>query len=213
MKTNRFMMLILVTVFIASCLGTAGAAEPVMTVFPKGVVKVTEANGRVIELRTNFPLKEGSLMETSGGQCTIQGSNCGFVAQDKAKFSFTSEGDKWVCNVHSGKVNYILRSDSRVKFAHGDAVYECSKITPAKDGGSVEGSATVVNDTLVFTNTRGEAVFVPTIAGVVGAPIVVSAAGAGGVSTTAIAVGAGAAAAATGAALGLSSGHGGASPK
>jgi hypothetical protein len=212
MRKNRLMVQILVTVFIMSCLGTAGAAESVMTVFPKGVVKVTETNGQVVRLTTNFPLKDGSIMEPSGGQCTVQGSNCSFIAQDKARFSLNNVGGKQVCTLYSGKVNYVLHSDSMVKFVHADAVYDCQKITPATAGGSVEGSAAVVDDKLVFTNTAGELVFVPVLAGAAGAPLVVGPAAAGGISTTGLAVaGAGVGAAAGGAALGLSSGKGAAS--
>ena len=211
MRKNRLVVQILITAFMVSCLGTAGAADSVMTVLPKGVVKVMEKNGQVVQLTTNFPLPDGSIMEASGGQCTVQGSNCSFIAQNKTRFSLNNAGGKWICTVYTGKVNYVLHSDSMVKFVHADAVYDCQKITPATPGGSVEGSAAVVDDKLVFTNTVGESVFVPTLAGVAAAPLVVGPASAGGISTAALGIGAGVAAAAGGAALGLSSGKNGTS--
>ena len=111
-------------------------------------------------------------------------------------------------------MNYVLHSDSMVKFMHGDSVYDGQKITPAKAGGTVEGAAAVVGDKLVFTNTTGQLLVAPTLAGVAAAPLVIGSA-AGGVSATTDAVGAGAAAAAAGAGvglgLGLSSGKSGAS--
>jgi len=194
-----------------SCLGTAGAAESVMTVFPKGVVKVTEANGQVVQLTTNFPLEEGALMEVSGGPATVQGANFNITAQDKTKFSLNNAGGKWVCTVYSGKVNYVLHSDSKVKFEHADAAYDCQKNSAATPGGSVEGSAAVNGDNLIFTNSAGELFCLPVVAGIAGAPLVVGPA-AGGISSTAAGVGAGvAAAAAYGVPLGLSSGKSGAS--
>ncbi|MGO9022300.1 MAG: hypothetical protein ACLQBD_07820 [Syntrophobacteraceae bacterium] len=212
MRKNRLVVQILVTVFMVSCLGTAGAAESVMTVFPKGVVKVTENNGQVVQLTTNFPLKEGAIMEVSGGPATVQGANFSIIAQDKARFSFNNAGGKLVCTVYSGKVNYVLHSDAKVKFAHGDAVYDCQKISPATPGGSVEGSAAVVGDSLVFIDTSGELVCGPIVAGVEGAPLVVDPAGAGGISAAPIVPGAFVAGvAAYGTAMGLSSGKDGAS--
>jgi hypothetical protein len=145
-------------------------------------------------------------MEPCGGLCTVQGSNCSFIAQDKSRFSLNNAGDTRVCTVYSGKVNYVLHSDSKVRFVHADAVYDCQKITPATAEGSVEGSAAVVDDKLVFTNNLGELVLVPSVAGVTAAPVLVGAASAAGISTTALGVSAGVAAAAGGTALGLSSG-------
>ncbi len=211
MRQNRLVVQILVTVFIASCLGIAGAAESVMTVFPKGVVKVTETNGQVVQLTTNFPLKENAVMEVSGGPATVHGANFSIIAQDRARFSLNNVGDKWICTVYSGKVNYVLHSDAMVKFVHADAVYDCQKIIPATPGGSVEGSATVADDKLVLTNTAGELVCGPTLAGVTEAPVVVAdpPPAATGVTATALGVTAGVAAAAAGAGLGLSSGNSG----
>ena len=208
MSKNRLVVQILVTVFIVSCLGTFGAAESVMTVLPKGMVKVTETNGQVVELTTNFPLQNGSIMEAIGGQCIVQGVNCSFIAQDKTRFSLNNAGGKWVCTVYSGKVNYVLHSDSMVKFIHAGAVYDCQKITPSTAGGGVEGSASVVDDKLVFANITGEVVFVPIVAGVASAPLVVGPVAAGGISTTALGAGTAVttAAAAAGASMGLSSG-------
>ncbi len=212
MRKNRFVVQILVTVFMVSCLGTAGAAESVMTVFPKGVVKVTEENGQVVQLTTNFPLENGAVMEVSGGPATVQGPSFSITAQDKAKLSLNNAGGKWVCTVYSGKVNYVLHSDSKVKFAHADAAYDCQKNSAATPGGSVEGSAAVDGDNLIFTNTAGELFCLPVVAGIAGAPLVVGPAAAGGISSTAAGVGAGvAAAAAYGVPLGLSSSKNGAS--
>ena len=209
MRQNRLVVQILVTVFIMSCLGTFGAAESVMTVLPKGVVKVTETSGQVVQLTTNFPLKEGAIMEVSGGPATVQGANFSIIAQDKARFSLNNVDGKWAVTVYSGKVNYVLHSDAMVKFVHADAVYDSQKIIPATPGGSVEGSATVVNDKLVFTNTAGELVFAPTSGGVAAAPVVVvdPPAAAGGASATALGVVGGVVAATAGAGLGLSSGN------
>ncbi len=212
MSKNRLVVQILVMVFIMSCLGTAVAAESVMTVFPKGVVKVTEENGQGVQMTTNFPLKEGTVMEVSGGPCTVQGANCSFIAKDQDRFALSNVGGKWVCTVYSGNVNYVLHSDAMVEFAHGDAVYDCQKIIPAAATGSAEGSAAVVDDKLVFTNTAGETVFVPTVAGVAAAPAVAGSSAAGGVSTTAIAAGSvGVAGAGIGTGLELSSRKSGAS--
>lgn len=207
MRQNRLVVQILVTVLIVSCLLSAGAAEYVMTVLPKGVVKVTETSGQVVQLTTNFPLKEGAIMEVSGGPATVQGANLSFIAQDKARFSLNNVGGKWIVTVYSGKVNYVLHPDAMVKFAHADAVYDCQKIVPEPPGGSVEGSAAVVDNKLVFTNTAGQLVCAPTYAGAAAAALVVGSAAGVGVSTTAMVVGAGVVAAGAGAALGLSSGH------
>lgn len=209
MRQNRLVVQILVTVFIVSCLGTAGAAESVMTVLPKGVVKVTETNGQVVNLTTNFPLKEGSVMEVSGGPATVQGANFSIIAQDKARLSLNNINGKWVVTIHSGKVNYVLHSDAMVKFVHAHAVYDCQKIVPATPGGSVEGSADVAGDKLVFTNTAGELVYGPTLAGVDAAPVVVDdpPVAAGGATAAAVGVSSGVVAATAGTALGLSSGN------
>ncbi len=208
MRQNRLVVQILVTVFIVSCLGTFGAAESVMTVLPKGVVKVTETSGQVLQLTTNFPLKEGAIMEVSGGPATVQGPNFSIIAQDKARFSLNNVDGEWVVTVYSGKVNYVLHSDAMVKFVHADSVYDSQKIIPATPGGSVEGIATVDNDKLVFANTAGELVFAPTSGGVAAAPVVVvdPPAAAGVSAATALGVVGGVAAAVTGTALGLSSG-------
>ena len=209
MRMNRLAVKILVTVLITSCLGSAGAVDSVMTVLPKGVVKVTEESGQVVQLKTNFPLKEGAVMEVSGGPATVKGVNFSIIAHDKAIFSLNNVDGKWVCTVYSGKVNYVLHSDAMVKFAHADAVYDCQKIIPATPAGSVEGSAAVVGDKLEFTNTAGELVCGPTLAGVDAAPVTVfdPPPAAGGVTETAIGVTAGVAAATAGAVLGLSSGN------
>ncbi len=215
MKKNRLAVWILLMAFLASFPGIAGAAESVMTVMPQGAVNVTEENGQVVQMTTNFPLKNGSVMEASGGQCTVQGGDCGFIAQNNAVFSLDNADGKWVCTIYSGKVNYVLHSGSMVKFVHANAEYDCRKITPVKAGGRVEGSAAVDGDILVFANTAGESVFVPTFAGVIAAPLVVGSSAAGGISTTTVAVGAGVAAAGAGAGLGLglSSGHSSKSPQ
>ena len=210
MRMNRLVVQILVTVLIVSCLGSAGAVESVMTVLPKGVVKVTEESGQVVQLTTNFPLKEGAIMEVSGGPATVHGVNFSIIAQDKAIFSLNNVDGKWVCTVYSGKVNYMLHSDAMVKFVHADSVCDCQKIIPATPGGSVEGSAAVVDDKLVFTNTAGELVCGPTLAGVAAAPVTVvdPPAAAGGINATTIGVIGGVAGVAAGAAaLGLSSGN------
>lgn len=160
MRKNRFIIQILATVFMVSCLGTAMAAESVMTVFPRAAVKVTENNGRVMRMTTNFPLKPGVVMEAEGGPCTVQGANCSFTAQDKARFSFKNVGGKWICTIYSGKVNYVLRPDSKVEFAHAKAMYDCQKIIPAEAGGNVEGTAAVSGDKLVFAGSTGKLVVV-----------------------------------------------------
>ncbi len=208
MRQNRLLVQILVTVFMVSCLGSAGAAESVMTVLPKGVVKVTEQSGQVVQLTTNFPLKEGAIMEVNGGPATVQGANFSIIAQDRTRFSLSNADGKWVCTVYSGKVNYVLHSEAMVKFVHSDSVCDCQEIIPATPGGSVEGSTAVANDKLVITNTAGELVCGPTVAGVARAPVVVAdppVAG-GGATATAIGVNAGVVTATAGAALGLSSG-------
>ena len=215
MKKNRLIVQILAAVFIVSFLGAAGAAEPTATVFPKGVVYVTEGS-HVIPLKTNFPLKPGSIMETSGGPATVQGPNFSFEIQDNSRFSLNNAGGKWVCTVYSGKANYVLHSDSAVTFVHADRVYDCQRIAPSTPGGSVEGTVALDGDKLVFANTAGELVLAPTFAGVDPAPMMVApAAGAEGLSATSVAVGAGfaATAAGTGAGLGLTSGHSSSSPQ
>jgi len=141
MRMNRLVVQILVTVLIVSCLGSAGAVESVMTVLPKGVVKVTEKSGQVVQLTTNFPLKEGAIMEVSGGPATVHGVNFSIIAQDKAIFSLNNVDGKWVCTVNAGKVNYMLHSDAMVRFVHAESVCECQEINPETPGGSVEGSA------------------------------------------------------------------------
>jgi hypothetical protein len=205
MKKNRLAVWFLLTVFLASCPVIAGAQSSV-SVIPQGMVILTEENGRVVQLSTTFPLKDGCLMEAGGGPCTIQGSVFSFTARDKTRFSMTKAGDKWVLTLHSGQMDYALRKESMMKFAHEGTVYDIQKITPAVAGGNVEGYAAVVGDKLVFTNTLGELVLVPTVAGVAAAPLVVAPGAAGGISATALGVGAGVAAAGVGAALGLSSG-------
>jgi|SRR5208337_1919534 len=209
MGRNRLVVQILVMVFMVSCLGSAGTAESVMTVLPKGVVKVTEQSGQVVQLTTNFPLKEGAIMEVSGGPATVQGANFSITAQDRTRFSLNNAGGKWVCTVYSGKVNYFLHSDAMVKFVHSDSVCDCQEIIPETPGGNVEGSTAVADDKLVFTNTAGELVCGQTLDGVAGAHVVVAdpPAAVGGVTATEIGVNAGVVAATAGASLGLSSGN------
>lgn len=206
MVGNRLAVLVLITVLLCSLRGVAGA-ESMVSVTPNGVVNLTEENGRVIRLTTSVPLKPGCMMETNDGTCIVQGPKFGLTAQDKSRFTFLRAGDKWVMVLDSGRVRYILRQGPPIKFAHGDAVYELAKITPAEAGGNVTGLVAVVGDKLEFVNEDGELALAPTIGGIAEETVVAGPA-AGGMSTaTAIgAAAAGVGAVGAGAAMGLSSG-------
>ena len=58
MKKNRLVVQILVMVFTVSCLGIAGAQNSVMTVFPKGMVKVTDTKWPGGPAYDGFPAEE-----------------------------------------------------------------------------------------------------------------------------------------------------------
>jgi len=204
---NRLAVSVLAAVLFCASWVIAGS-ESTVTATPKGAVMLTETNGQVVRLTTSFPVKTGCLMETSGGTCIMRGPQFRLTAQDKASFAFRKVGDKWVMNLNAGRVHYVLHPEPTIYFSHADAVYELTKITPAVEGGNVEGIVEVVGDKLVFANSAGELVLVANTAGVEAEPLVVGPSAAGGVGSAAMGLGAaGAAAAGTGAAIGLTSGN------
>lgn len=169
MKKSQLAALIFVTIFLVSISGIAAAADPVNVTPPSnGHVKLTESNGNQVQLKSSFPAKYGCSMEPNGGFCVVKGPSFDFTASDGTMFAMNRKGEKTDMALYSGKVNYVLRKDSKVQFSHPgpvEQVYEVRKITPGPDG-VVKGFVTLQGDKMVFMNTVGQLELLPIIGGI-----------------------------------------------
>ncbi len=156
MRKSHFIVQVLIVALLVFCTGIVGASASGVTVFPgTAAVNVTQPNGQVVRMTGNFPIQPGAVMQANGGPVVVRGPGFTFTALKNTRFSLAKSEGKWLLHVYSGKVDYTLSPDAKVKFAHGNSVYDVQKIVPGK-AGIVEGSVYVNGAKLAFADTAGE---------------------------------------------------------